>query len=131
MRCVRQSINPLSKKLELTRVSGLRSMDPDGSVNVQASECISHPLVIHVSNKSDLPCGKSPQTKSDIIRISAKSGQGVDNLFNAIGRCLCVSDFDFALPVAFTTRQEKLLLAIIESKEQESLRRLVTKIISE
>jgi hypothetical protein len=42
---------------------------------------------------------------------------------------LQVCDFDCTLPVAFTARQEKLLTAIVETKEKSQIRQLLTEVI--
>jgi small GTP-binding protein len=86
--------------------------------------------VIEVWNKSDLSGGKLPQAESGAVRISAKTGEGIENLLNEIQRRLQVCDFDPAMPVVFTTRQKKLLQAMIESKEKGPLRQLLTEITS-
>lgn len=85
--------------------------------------------VIQVWNKSDLPGGKSPEEKSGVVLISAKTGDGIENLLSEIQRCLQVCDFDCTMPVAFTSRQEKLLVAITEIKEKTQLQQLLTEMI--
>jgi tRNA modification GTPase len=102
----------------------------DDTMNSQTSKCGSYPLVIKVLNKSDLSGGKSPQAESDTIRISAKTGDGIDNLLNKIQCRLGICDFDPATPAAFTSRQQKLLQAIAESQDKEQLYRLLTEIIA-
>jgi tRNA modification GTPase len=78
--------------------------------------------VVEVWNKSDLPGGKSRQGQSDAVQISAKTGDGIENLLNEVQHCLLVCDYDSSLPVAFTDRQEKLLEVIAASEQQEQLR---------
>jgi tRNA modification GTPase len=87
--------------------------------------------MIQVWNKLDLPGGKSPEEKSGVVRISAKTGDGIENLLNEIQRRLQVCDFDCALPTVFTSRQEKLLTVIAETKEKTQLRQLLAEIIGE
>ncbi len=86
---------------------------------------------IEVWNKSDLLNGKPPKEKSGTVRLSAKTGDGIENLLSEIQRRLQVCEFDCALPVAFTSRQEKLLAVIAETKEKTQLRQLLTEIIGE
>jgi tRNA modification GTPase len=78
--------------------------------------------VIRVLNKLDLLNGKMPEEKSDAVHISAKSGDGIEDLLNEIQRRLQVCDFDYTLPVAFTIRQEKLLAMIRASGQKEQIR---------
>jgi tRNA modification GTPase len=81
-----------------------------------------HPPVIEVLNKSDLSGGKLPENESDGIRISAKTGEGIDALLSEIQKHLLVCNFDDTLPVVFTGRQEKLLEAIAASGRHEEIR---------
>jgi tRNA U34 5-carboxymethylaminomethyl modifying GTPase MnmE/TrmE len=87
-----------------------------------------HPMVIRVLNKSDLR-DKSPKEISGAVSISAKTGDGIENLLNEIQGRLQVCDFDCTLPVVFTARQEKLLTAIVEAREKTQLRKLLTEAI--
>jgi tRNA U34 5-carboxymethylaminomethyl modifying GTPase MnmE/TrmE len=86
-------------------------------------------VVIEVWNKSDLLSSKSSEEKSGVVRISAKTGDGIENFLGEIQRRLQVCDFDCALPTAFTIRQEKLLTAILETKEKLQLRQLLAEMI--
>jgi tRNA modification GTPase len=87
--------------------------------------------IIKVRNKSDLHGGKSPSGKSDAISISAKTGSGIEDLLNEILCRLQVCDFDPTMPVVFTTRQEEIIRAIVQSEEKAQLRLLFARLIAE
>jgi len=85
--------------------------------------------VIEVLNKSDVLTGMVLEKKQDEVLISAKTGEGIQNLLNEILRCLQVCSFDFTLPVVFTARQRKLLAAIVEAKEKKQARELLAELV--
>jgi tRNA U34 5-carboxymethylaminomethyl modifying GTPase MnmE/TrmE len=87
------------------------------------------PLIVEVWNKSDLLSGKLSEEKSGIVRVSAKTGDGIKKLLGEIQRRLQVYDFDCTLPVAFTTRQRKLLAATLKTKEKKQIQQLLTEMI--
>lgn len=80
--------------------------------------------VIRVLNKSDLPsrldCSGLPKALSNIVRVSAAEGTGIEGLKEEIRRTLGTSNFDSHQPVCFTDRQEDLLkkLCKVESRQQ-------------
>jgi len=80
--------------------------------------------VITVLNKSDLPsrfdAGRLPESLSNTVQISAKQGDGIENLKEKIQQTCGAADFDPQQPVCFTSRQENLLRQLIhvESKQQ-------------
>jgi tRNA U34 5-carboxymethylaminomethyl modifying GTPase MnmE/TrmE len=71
-----------------------------------------------------------PNNKSDAIRISAKTGKGIDVLLNEIQKQLQVCGFDSTLPAVFTGRQKKLLQAITESNNQQQIRQFLTDLMT-
>jgi tRNA modification GTPase len=84
--------------------------------------------IITVLNKSDLPnkfdYAKLPNfLSSSTIRISAKFGDGIEELLQKIKEVLGIVNFDLKQAVCFTVRQEKLLkkLAGVKSKERAVL----------
>ena len=117
------------KTTEILEQADLILLVLDGSR--QADEFDNHMIkiihdkkVITVLNKSDLPsrldCSLLPKALSNIVRVSAAKGTGIEGLKEEIRRTLGTSNFDSHEPVCFTDRQEDLLrkLCKIESRQQ-------------
>ena len=84
--------------------------------------------LIAVYNKSDLPTAisdaETPFDTAHMVRISAKTGDGIDELTNSIQTVLGVSNFDPTSSVCFTQRQELLLERLVApncAKQAEKL----------
>ena len=90
-----------------------------------------HPTIpeneLVVYNKCDL-AGKLP---ADVLKISAKTGVGVQELIAAIEQRLGVSDFDIKKTVCFTDRQKNILEQIVSSGEKKQVQELITKLLNE
>ncbi len=90
--------------------------------DAQLSASLSARKVIPVLNKSDLPAssgiGWRPACHRPPIRISAKQGTGISELIAAIIDAAGAADLDPRMPVAFTTRQYRLMekLAAADSR---------------
>ena len=78
-----------------------------------------------VFNKCDL--GRKSSAAG--LEISAKTGQGVDELIVAIEQKLGVLDFDVKKTVCFTLRQRKILQQIAAVKAKQPAERLITELL--
>jgi len=93
-------------------------------LDTQPIERFADRKIITVLNKSDLPAkfdtGKLPSFLSNTVKISAKTGYGIEKLIEKILQITGTADFDLRNAVCFTDRQENLLkkLTTAESKEQ-------------
>ena len=102
----------------------LDNSQPAEELDNQLFERITNKQVIAVLNKSDLPAKLDPDSLStfvsDIARISAKEGTGIEDLKEKIRQTSGAADFDLRQPVCFTKRQEDILkqLTGTESKHQ-------------
>ncbi len=89
--------------------------------------------LIAVLNKSDLPTAISDNnTTFDAarsVRISAKTGDGIDKLTDRIQKVLGVSNFDPTLPVCFTQRQESLLERLAAPKPAAQAEKLIKELL--
>ena len=88
-----------------------------------------------IINKSDLPplldITKLPgNLGSNIVKISALSGTGIDELAEKVSEITGVKNFDMSQPVCFTSRQEGLLKKIAEAKSKETAQSLITELLS-
>jgi tRNA modification GTPase len=63
------------------------------------------------------------------LKISAKTGQGVDKLVAAIEKALQVSDFDVKKTVCFTDRQRKVLEQIASAETKQQTKGLITELL--
>lgn len=89
--------------------------------------------VLTVLNKSDLPirfkADTLPVQLSSSVQISAKLGEGVQELIESIRRVCGVAGFDLQSAVCFTERQENLLGELAETKSQKQAFSLITELL--
>jgi len=101
---------------ELVRDADIVLFVTDGT-SEQCVKIESDAPVIAVLNKSDLAAGSMDQRADDrfaeTVRISAKTGEGIESLNAAILLALGTVDFCFSAPVCFTQRQKDILDAIV------------------
>jgi len=92
-----------------------------------------HP-VLTVLNKSDLPpkfdAGKLPRSLSNTVQISAKYGNGIENLCEKIRQIYGVADFDLHTPVCFTDRQETLLKQLKDAKSTQQATSIISELLN-
>lgn len=95
---------------------------------------LSGKTTITVLNKSDLLSRFNnrslPPFLSDVVRISAKTGAGVNKLLAGIRQKTKVDDFDITLPVCITSRQERLIKKLISAKSKPQAARLITELLN-
>ncbi len=63
------------------------------------------------------------------LKISAKTGSGINVLIEKIEQALGVWDFDMKKTVCFTDRQRKVLEQIIAAKRKQQIERLITELL--
>ena len=96
----------------------------DEQLDEQLTNKIAHKKIITVLNKTDLPAkfdaGKLPNFLSNSVKISAKTGDGIEMLIEKILQITGAANFDLRTAVCFTERQEKLLgqLTTVQSRDQ-------------
>jgi tRNA modification GTPase len=91
--------------------------------------------LLTVLNKSDLPCWlditKLPDNLvSNVVKISAISGTGIDALAEKICEITGVKNFDSRRPVCITSRQERLLKQLAEIKSKDAAQLIITELLS-
>ncbi|MBN2455802.1 MAG: 50S ribosome-binding GTPase [Sedimentisphaerales bacterium] len=95
---------------------------------------IANKKILTVLNKSDLPgelnTSKLPIICSQIIRISAKYAQGIEDLAEKIQEILGVAKFDFYRPVCFTERQNKLVAELAKAGSKTSAANIITELLN-
>jgi len=104
--------------------SGEKISESELVIEVLDATCASRPLTfpqfpqagIMVINKIDLPAGWDFQSL-DAIRISAKTGQGIDELCLAIHQRMGIGRLDESRPRWWTERQREILTEAIENPE--------------
>ena len=77
--------------------------------------------VLVVLNKSDLGIKVNEADFADSVKISAKTGDGIDILIEKILRKLAVTDFDIQKTVCFTTRQSELVSRIVDASSKKQI----------
>ena len=90
--------------------------------------------ILVVFNKSDLD-GKLGENQLDFdfaagVRISAKTGDGIDALLEKIREVLGVADFDLKSAVCFTQRQQNLLEKLSEARTKSQAESLITELLN-
>lgn len=97
-------------------------------------EKISDKKVLTVLNKADLPSKlnifKLPRQLRNCITISAKTGEGVENLISRISQLLGAAGFDLQSTVCFTNRQEKIISKIANAKSKQEIIKLITELLN-
>jgi tRNA modification GTPase len=99
------------------------------------TEIVEGKKILTIINKSDLP-GLLDITKlqgklvSNVVKISALSGTGINELAEKVSEIEGVKNFDTNQAVCFTSRQEGLLKKIAEAKSKETAQSLITELLS-
>jgi tRNA modification GTPase len=90
--------------------------------------------VLTVLNKSDLPGklneSKLPAMLSARVRISAKSGEGTEELREKIRQICGVAGFDLRAAVCVTDRQEKLLKQLKGAESKDKAVSIITELLN-
>ena len=89
---------------------------------------------ITVLNKSDLPVkfdtDKLPDFLSNTVKISARTGDGIDKLTKKILQTTETADFDSHQTVCFTDRQENLVGQLTIAKSKELAASIITELLN-
>ncbi len=97
-------------------------------------EKISGKKVLTVLNKADLPTKlnifKLPKQLRNCVTISAKTGEGIENLITRISQVLGVAEFDLHRAVCVTGRQEKIISKIAGAKSKQEIIKLITELLN-
>ena len=97
-------------------------------------ERIAGKKIITVLNKCDLSAKletkKLPKILTSHVRISAKTGDGLENLKEEIINITDTADFDLHTPVCFTARQNRLLGRLAGIKSKTKAISIITKLLN-
>jgi hypothetical protein len=74
--------------------------------------------------------GKLPGILSNTVSISAKFGDGIENLTRKILQICGVADFDIHTIICFTPRQENLLRQLQKAKSKKQVTVLITELLN-
>ena len=89
--------------------------------------------VIAVLNKSDLaaePAARQVGGRfAEAVKISARTGEGIEDLNGAILRALGAADFCLSGPACFTQRQEEIVKQITEALQAEVMKDLIRQLL--
>jgi len=100
----------------------------------QLIERIADKKIVAVLNKSDLPeqfdTNKLPDFVSNTIKISARTGNGIDKLTEKILQITGTAEFDPHQAVCFTDRQENLLMQLTTVKSKEQAASIITELLN-
>jgi tRNA modification GTPase len=127
------------KTTELLHNADLVLLVLDGSsdteqITEQMLSKIVHTKVLFLLNKSDLPAKfderNLPESLSRVLRISAKFGNGIEQLIQKIRDTLGVNGFDLKIPVCFTNRQEELLKKLVKIESKDRVRELISQLLN-
>ncbi len=90
--------------------------------------------IITVLNKSDLPAkfdtNKLSDFLSNTIKISAKTGDGIEKLTEKILQTTETANFDFHQAICFTDRQENLVRQLTTAKSKEQATSIITELLN-
>jgi tRNA modification GTPase len=127
------------KALELLHRAELVLLVLDGSRDIGEFSSlfmnkIAEKKVVTVLNKSDLPPGinidRLPESLSDVIQISAKSGIGIEKLKEKILLVTGAAEFNLQQGVCFTDRQVNLLSKLLHCESAEEATSIITELIT-
>ncbi len=127
------------KTAELLHKADLVLLVLDGSSNAeqlteQMLSKIAHIKVLTILNKSDLPRkldeSKLPKNIGRPLGISAKFGNGIEQLIQEIRDTLGVSGFNLQSPVCFTDRQQDLLRQLVNIKSKDRVAQLISELLN-
>jgi len=107
---------------------------PLKQLNEKIVEKIKSKKTITVLNKSDLDrklnSDKLPTHLKNTVQISAKTGQGTEELLKKIQNLLCADNFDTTEPICFTERQKKILKKISTAKSNQTLKAAIEQLLN-
>jgi len=64
------------------------------------------------------------------VQISAKEGNGIEDLIEKIRQICGVADFDLKTVICFTDRQEDLLKQLINTKSKQQAVSIITELLN-
>jgi tRNA modification GTPase len=106
----------------------------DNPLDEGVLEKIANKKIITVLNKSDLPArfdtDKLPQVLANTVKISAKFGNGIENLLKKVQIVCGVIDFDLHTSVCFTPRQENLLKQLQKADSKQQALSIITELLN-
>ncbi len=126
------------KSVEMLHLADLVLLVLDGSRTADqiapgTLESLAGKRVVAVLNKSDLPerfpVSTLPDPWRNVVRLSARQGEGLQDLTTAIHQACGVADFDSRATLAFTLRQFSLLERLSSAAAPEEARRCVTDLL--
>jgi tRNA modification GTPase len=120
------------KKAELILLV-LDNSRPAEQLGTQFIEGIAGKRIITILNKSDLPLrpdtSRSPNALSNAVRISAKNGDGIENLKQQIQQTTGVGNIDPKQPICFTCRQRNLIEQLADAPSAQRGATIITELL--
>jgi tRNA modification GTPase len=112
----------------------LDNNQPAEPLDEKLLEKIADKKILTVLNKSDLPAGfdadKLPQILANTVQISAKFGNGIENLCEKIRQICGVDNFDLKSTICFTSRQKNLLKQLQKAKSKQQAVSAITELLN-
>jgi tRNA modification GTPase len=120
------------KKAELILLV-LDNSRPAEQLGTQFIEGIAGKRIITILNKSDLPLrpdtSRPPNALSNAVRISAKNGDGIENLKQQIQQTTGVGNIDPKQPICFTCRQRNLIEQLADAPSAQRGATIITELL--
>jgi tRNA modification GTPase len=112
----------------------LDNNQPAEPLDEKLLEKIADKKVLTILNKSDLPlrfdADKLPQILVNTVQISAKFGNGIENLCEKIRQICGVDNFDLKSTICFTSRQKNLLKQLQKAKSKQQAVSAITELLN-
>ena len=112
----------------------LDNNQPAEQLDEKLLEKIADKKVLTILNKSDLPLrfdvDKLPQILANTVQISAKFGNGIENLREKIRQICGVDNFDLKSTICFTSRQKNLLKQLQKAKSKQQAVSVITELLN-
>jgi tRNA modification GTPase len=118
-----------TRAVQLLKTADLVLLVLDNGKTNQSKELRNRKTLV-VLNKSDLGIKADEAEFADSVKISAKTGDGVDILIEKILRKLAVTDFDMQKTVCFTARQSELISQIAGASSKNQIAEIAGRLLN-
>jgi tRNA modification GTPase len=106
----------------------------ENKIDITLSKKIAAKKVLTVLNKSDLPArfdaAKLPKNLINIVKISAKTGDGIETLKEKIQTLAGLGPFNLKTPVCFTPRQQRLVKKVSRADSKSTVAAVITELLN-
>jgi tRNA modification GTPase len=112
----------------------LDNSQSDNKIDISLAKKIAAKKVLTVLNKSDLPArfdaALLPKNLTNTVKISVKTGDGIETLKEKIQTLAGSSHFNLKTPVCFTPRQQRLVKKLCKADSKTTAAAVITELLN-